>query len=65
MNNFKEDADEEVIREAWDKNNIKLVDDIKYLLCGANKLMDKLKNDYKWELHFPETIKDFTVDKET
>ena len=27
--------------------------------------MDKLKNDYKWELHFPETIKDFTFDKET
>ena len=27
--------------------------------------MDILKNDYKWELHFPETIKDFTVDKET
>ena len=49
VNNFKEDADEEVIREAWDKNYIKLVDDIKYLLCGVDKLMDKLKNDYKWE----------------
>ena len=27
--------------------------------------MDKLKNDYKWELHFLETIKYFTFDKET
>jgi hypothetical protein len=64
-NKFKEDADEEVISEAWDKNYIKLVDDIKYLLCGVDTLMDKLKNDYKWELHFPEVIKDFTFDKET
>ena len=50
MNNFKENADEEIIRESWDKNYIQLVDNIKYLLCGDNKLMDKLKNDYKWEL---------------
>ena len=56
---FKEDIDPSIKSEIWNKNHIKLVDTIKKLLMGNDKLMDKLKDDYKWELHFPEKIDDF------
>ena len=56
---FKEDVDPSIKSEIWNKNHIKLVDTIKKLLMGNDKLMDKLKDDYKWELHFPEKIDDF------
>ena len=56
---FKEDVSTSVKSEIWNHNHIKLVDDVKNLLLGNDKLMDKLKDDYKWELHFPNTIEDF------
>ncbi len=56
---FKAGVDSSIKSEIWNKNYIKLVDTIKKLLMGNDSLMDKLKNDYKWELHFPEVIDDF------
>ena len=56
---FKGESDSSVRAEIWNGNYIKLVDDVKYLLTGSDKLMEKLKDDYKWELHFPEQIQDF------
>ena len=56
---FKSDAETEIKAEIWNGNYIKLVDDVKYLLTGNNQLMDKLKDNYGWELHFPEKIDDF------
>ena len=61
---FKSDVKKEDRAEIWNGNHIKLVDDVKKLLTGSNKLMDCLKNEYKWELHFPETINDFKFNKE-
>jgi len=60
---FKGESDSSVRAEIWNGNYIKLVDDVKYLLTGSDKLMEKLKDDYKWELHFPEQIQDFKFDK--
>jgi hypothetical protein len=61
---FKSDATNETKAEIWNGNYIKLVDDVKKLLTGSDKLMDCLKNEYKWELHFPENINDFKFDKD-
>jgi hypothetical protein len=65
MNKFKENACDDAMCAIWDQNYIKLVDDINYLFCVENTLLNKLKNDYKWELHFPETIKDFEFNQDT
>jgi len=56
---FKDDVSDEVKSEIWNNNHIKLVDDVKNLLLGNDKLMDKLKDDFKWELHFPEKLDNF------
>ena len=61
---FKSDVSKEDKAEIWNGNHIKLVDDVKKLLTGSDKLMDCLKNEYKWELHFPETINDFKFNKD-
>ena len=59
---FKADCDPAIKSEIWNNNYIKLVGDVKHLLTGSDQLMDKLKDEYKWELHFPEKIDDFKFD---
>lgn len=61
---FKLDVTNETRAEIWNGNYIKLVDDVKKILTGSDKLMDLLKNEYKWELHFPENIDNFKFDKD-
>jgi hypothetical protein len=61
---FKSDVSNETKADIWNGNYLKLVDDVKKLLTGNDKLMDCLKNEYKWELHFPEKIDDFKFSKD-
>jgi hypothetical protein len=63
-NKFNIDVDKEVKAEIWNNNYLNLVEDVRDILIGNSKLMDKLKAEYSWELHFPDEITDFKFNKD-
>ena len=63
-NKFNIDVEREVKAEIWNNNYLNLVEDVRDILIGNSKLMDKLKAEYSWELHFPDEITDFKFNKD-
>ncbi len=60
---FHDKLDDNVKEEIWNNNYIQLVDDVIRVISGRDVLMDKLKNDYKWEMHFPDNMNNFKFDE--
>lgn len=60
---FKKGTDEKFLTELWNDKKLNFVSKIKEILTKEN-VLDKLKSNYGWSLHFPEKIeKDFKLDK--
>lgn len=62
---FMDKLDVKIKEELWNNNYIKLVDDVLGVINGQSKILEKLKNDYKWELHFPDDCKKINFDEAT
>ena len=58
MKSFKQGTPPEVVSKIWDNNYINLVDNIQRIIMGNENILNKLKDNYKWELYIPNEIND-------
>ena len=53
MKSFKQGTAPEVLGEIWDNNYINLVGNIQRIILGNENILNKLKEEYKWEVYIP------------
>ena len=61
---FKPGVDDTIKAEIWNNNYLNVLENVRTLMHNNDELLNRLKDEYKWEMHFPTKIKGFKFTKD-